>query len=296
MFQYDGSPCRPFGANAVPRRYRVFAWIAPLLLLNWLLLAVVPIIPAGGPVESFAIQLVGGTIFAQSAVAAAWTAFGPIQFGWRLPLSLTWLAMLSFIHAVNGWLNGGLPSGSISVGVLLLCHWLLLQFPLWGIAIGYGVQLRHADDTEIGNSIHRQFGIRQLMIVTAVVGMLFGVGRIAVPYFLKEIEAFPIIASVIAFLVTVEVVMTLPLAVAALLRRHVVIGVLSALTLIGAVTACELPLLKMVIPMAGGSSVLGIIAANVGTAITLLALLTIVRLNGYSLGRSTKSVSKALPA
>jgi hypothetical protein len=205
---------------------------------------------------------------------------------WRLPFSLAWLAMITLVNAINGWLNRGSPDDCVIVGVLLLCQWLLLQFPLWGIAVGFGVQLRHTDEIGSGeHPIQRQFGIRQLMLLTAVVGVLFGVGRIAVPYLFREFVFLPVVAPVIAFLIVAEVVMTLPLVVAALLRRHTVIGGLLALTLIGAITACELPLLKLVVS-GGSSSVQEIIALNIGTATATLALLTIVRLNGYSLSRS----------
>jgi len=276
----------------VPRRYRFIAWIAPLLLLNWLLLAVVPLAPSGNPIESLAIQVLGGTVFGQTAVAAAWAAFGPMPFRWRLPFSLGWLAILTLVNAINEWLNRQSPGDCVFVGVLLLCQWLLLQFPLWGIAVGFGVQLRHADEIGSGeHPIQRQFGIRQLMLLTAVVGVLFGVGRIAIPYLFREFVLLPIVAPVIAFLIVAEVVMTLPLVVAALLRRHAVIGVLLALTLIGAITACELPLLKMVVS-GGSANVQEIIALNVGTATATLALLTIVRLNGYSLV-TTRCAAKA---
>ena len=200
--------------------------------------------------------------------------------------------MLTLANAINGWLNSGSPGDCVIVGMLLLCQWLLLQFPLWGIVIGFGIQLRHADEIESGEyPSHRQFGIRQLMLLTAVVGVLFGVGRIAVPYLFREFAFLPIVAPVIAFLIAAEVVMTLPLVVAALLRRRTVIGVLLALTLIGAITACELPLLKMV-TTGGSGNVQEIIALNVGTATVMLALLTIVRLNGYSLV-TTRSAAKA---
>jgi hypothetical protein len=275
----------------VPRRYRFIAWIAPLLLLNWVLLAVVPPAPGGSSLRSLAIQVLGGTVFGQTAVAAAWAAFGPMPFNWRLPFSLGWLAMLTLANAINGWLNRGSPGDCVIVGVLLLCQWLLLQFPLWGIAIGFGVQLRHADDIESGKyPSHRQFGIRQLMLVTAVVGVLFGVGRVALPYMFEEVPLLPIVASILAFLVVEEAVMTLPLVVAVLLRRHAVVGVLLALTLIGVITACEVPLIKLLIT-AGSAQVQEIIAINVGTAIATLALLIIVRLNGYSLA-TTRSVAK----
>ncbi len=277
----------------MPRHYRFIAWIVPLLLLNWLLLAVIPLAPRGNLVISLAIGALGGTVFGQTAVAAAWTVFGPMPLRWRLPFSLAWLAMITLVNAINGWLNRGSPGDCVIVGVLLLCQWLLLQFPLWGIAVGFGVQLRHTDEIGSGeHPIQRQFGIRQLMLLTAVVGVLFGVGRIAVPYLFREFVFLPVVAPVIAFLIVAEVVMTLPLVVAALLRRHTVIGVLLALTLIGAITACELPLLKMVVS-GSSSSVQEIIALNIGTATATLALLTIVRLNGYSLSRSLPAATSA---
>jgi hypothetical protein len=267
----------------VPRRYRLFAWIAPVLVLNWLLLAVIPLVPPGNLVQTLVVQTLWGTVFGQTAVAAAWATFGPMPFRWRFPLSLAWLAMLTLADAFNGWLNRGTPGEYIIVGVLLLCLWLLLQLLFWGIAFGFGVQLQHADEEESGNyPTKRQFGIRQVMILTAIVGILLGIGRIAVPYLLQEVWMVSVIAPVVAFLVVAEATMTLPLVVAALLRRHTVVGVVMALALIGAITACEPSLLDMV-SIAGSSQMHEIVALNVSTAASTLALLTIVRLNGYSL-------------
>jgi hypothetical protein len=64
------------------------------------------------------------------------------------------------------------------LGTTLLGEWMVLQIPLWALAIGYGIRLRHRDDVEQRDSnSSRQFGIRQLMILTASVAIVLGVGR-----------------------------------------------------------------------------------------------------------------------
>ncbi len=61
----------------VPRRYRVFLWGTPLVAFGWLLLAVMDPDPPGRLGEYIGIGFFLGTMFGQTTMASAWTAFGP---------------------------------------------------------------------------------------------------------------------------------------------------------------------------------------------------------------------------
>jgi hypothetical protein len=267
----------------VPSCYRVYLWAGPIVLLNWLLVAFVQLNSSSSPVDSIIRQSLTGTLFGVTTVAAAWTAFGPARFLWRLPLSLVLVTSQAGAIAINGSLYGAPEGEFFVVGLVLLSQWLLLQFPLWGIAIGFGVHLVHASESDV-NPSQRQFGIRQLMIVTAIVGVLFGIGRAILPYLIGTVDFFQEIVPVLTFLIFAEVVLTLPVVVAVLLRRHMMPGIAIALGLFGIGTACEVPLMQIVAAGNGPNSS-DVVGFNVGTLGVMLIHLLIVRFNGYSLTR-----------
>ena len=267
----------------VSQRYRVFLWTALLIFPSWLSLALLDPDPGSGVVETVALGYFLGSLFGHTTVAAAWTAFGPGRLVWRLPLSLIWVASLVAALAINIGLNGGPRDTFAAIGVCLFGQWVLLQFPLWGLALGYGLRLRHFEDADRGlNHREHQFGIRQLLIVTTIVAVIFGIGRVAVGQLGENLNLGRGEAPIFIFLAVAAIVFTLPLLLAALMRQLAVPGVLLTLVLIGLATASELPLLRAMLsgpgPKAGH-----FIAINAFTAAITLAVAVIVRLNGYSL-------------
>jgi hypothetical protein len=120
--------------------------LGPILVFSWLFLAVFE--PEGpGRIEYVVIGYLIGTLFGQATLAAAWTALGPGPLLWRLPLSLAWIGALSVGFMVNIAQHGG-PDGFIAlvIAICLLAQWAIVQVPLWGLAIGYGLRLRHVSD------------------------------------------------------------------------------------------------------------------------------------------------------
>src|SRR5262245_41261232 len=265
----------------VRRPWTVLLWVGPVLIANWLLLAVVDLNRSSGLLETTARLLLAGTLFGNAALAAAWTAFGPTPLVWRLPLSLIWVIMQSVAIAVSLHLNGGPPNDHIFFGAVLLIQWLLLQFPLWAVALGFGVHLRHSGEIDGNSNAVRQFGIRQLVIVTTIMSGVFAVGRVIVPTLVAPQSIGSADIAVFGFLMFTEVVLTLLLLLAALLRRMMVAAVSLALAFICAATFVEVPLLGSLSGF--GPRVHEFIAINVGTAGIVLLVVAIVRLNGYSL-------------
>ncbi len=91
----------------VPRRYRVFVWATPLIVLGWLLIAFLDPDPPGQLGEYIGLGLFFGTMFGQTTMASAWAAFGPAPLVWRLPLSFLWVVMLAVGIGINVSINGG---------------------------------------------------------------------------------------------------------------------------------------------------------------------------------------------
>jgi hypothetical protein len=172
----------------------------------------------------------------------------------------------------------------VVVGGCLLGQWFLVQIPLWGLAMGYGLRLRHRDDTSRGTDPReRQFGIRQLMIITSIVGVVFGIGRLVVTNlgdrFIVDGEV-----AIFAFLAIAAIVITLPVLLASLLPRLALPATLLALVLVGFATAWELPMFDSTgAGRRGGPGAMGFVWINGGTTLWLLALVVVVRLNGYRL-------------
>jgi hypothetical protein len=250
------------------------------------LIAVLDPDPGRSVSETAAIGFFFGSLFAHTTLAAAWTAFGPAPLVWRLPLSLVWVFGLAIAIQVNLVLNGGPDEGAVLVGACLFGQWLLLQVPLWTIALAFGAHLRHSDHLQAGfDPRERQFGIRQLIIVTTIVAIIFGCGRLIVPQMAEQLKLTRGEAPIFIFLGVAAIVQTLPLLLAALMRRFAIPGVLVVLVLIGFATAyLEVPLLRLV-SRGPGLQTRDFIAINTFTTSIMIIVLLAVRLNGYCLSR-----------
>lgn len=264
-------------------RYLVLALLLPMLGLSWLLLAA---LEPDGPnqLEHILIGFLLGTMFGQTTLAAAWTALGPGPLLWRLPLSLGWVATLAIAFMVNLALNN---HGGDSEVVLLMAacmggQWLLVQLPLWGLAVFYGVRLRHRSDPERTARDH-QFGIRQLMILTAIVAVVLGACRWLVAATFNQFEGAAHEAPVFIFLAVAGIAMTLPLMMAALLPRYAWLATLLALVLIVIGTWYELPLVTMVYGRGGGPNIWHLTFINAFQAAWVLAIVGSLRLCGYGI-------------
>jgi len=92
-------------------------------------------------------------------------------------------------------------------------------------------------------------------------------------------------APIFIFLAVAAIILTLPLLLAAPMRSYWAPAAIVALALIGLATAWEVPLLRMV-HSGAGPKIEDFIAINAFTAVVMLVMLTVVRLNGYSLATS----------
>ena len=121
-----------------------------------------------------------GTFFGQATLAAAWTASGPGPLKWRISLSIVWVAMLPVAIVINLGIHGGPDDAAFvigaCIGACLFGQW--LRPVRCGCVDGVRLRLRHVDDGEgIQDHRERQFGIRHLMVLTTIVGVVLGVGR-----------------------------------------------------------------------------------------------------------------------
>jgi hypothetical protein len=265
----------------MPRRYRILLWAVPVLVLQWIAIATID--PDGSHVSEYvSIGFVVGSFFGQATLAAAWTALGPGPIRWRIPLSLVWVAMLPIAIAINLGLNSGRADAAIIIGACVFGQWLVVQLPLWALAFGYGLRLRHVDDADpMQDRRERQFGIRHLMFFTAIVCVIFGAGRILIGWLGTSYFADDD-ATIFIFLAVAAVILTLPLLLAGLLPRGAIPAALLVLILIGLATVWEVTLLRTVFGASPpGPDMWHFVWINCFTAATILVCVLLLRLNGY---------------
>lgn len=260
-------------------RYFILLLVLPLHLTACIVLAAVPINPNSN-FEHMFIGAILGTLYSQTTIAVAWTALGPGPLAVRLPLSLLWIFVMLAVVGIALDLRGE-PAG---IGTILAysqgTQWIVAQLPFWTIAFIFRLRLRHFTDPDQDNAPRGQFGIAQLMIITGIVGVILGLGRILITSNVlrwmpdREMPIF-------FFLVGVAIVMTIPLVFAAFLSRYAVWAVLVAIVFIVAITIAELPLLEATVGRRGGPDVMHLVWINVFTTAWVLLHVVATRLAGY---------------
>jgi hypothetical protein len=265
-------------------RYGVFFVLGPLLGFSWLLVLVLHPERMGGRFEYAAIGYLFGTLFGQALLASAWIALGPFWLPLRLALSLGWIAALwlSVIVALD---NGPGLDFALLLGACLLGLWLVVQVPFWGLALYYGIRLSHRSAVTLQTTNRqRQFGIRELMVLTAAVAIMLGAGRALLLWLAERIgNDISREAPVFIFLAAAAIALGLPLLLAALLPRWASLAVPAVLVLIATATWWELPLVALVQGPGGGPDYWHLAWINFFTALWALLVVVILRLGGYGL-------------
>ncbi len=284
---------RPEGDVALEPRYRLALAAGTLVILQCAAIGLTPLPSAPIAISFILIGFVLGTMFGSAAIAAAWSAWGPYSWFVRIPLSVLWLVLL-LLALSFGW---GVPDedASIAMALCLSGEWLLLQIPFWGLTLGFGLQLQHRDAVSTASKGRfGQFGIAHLMIVTAVVGVIFGIGRLLAPWVVAH---FPNSSDMFIFIFLAVAAMTfsLPIILAGFLPRGGLIAVPLVMLLVAGATYWEMPLLHSTV--GGGPTIYHLIWINVFTVLTVLIFVLTARVCGYSfaLARATSSRSSEVP-
>src|SRR5688500_6078532 len=148
----------------IPPRVRILLTLVPLLGIGWLCLAGIDPDGKNRLHEYIGLGHLLGTLFGQTSVLAAWSAFGPLPWYVRLPLAVVWLVLLLVAVVINMTLHGGPEEILLLLFACLVGQWLVMQVPLWALALSYGLALRHRSEidpaTENNGPGKLQFGIR----------------------------------------------------------------------------------------------------------------------------------------
>jgi hypothetical protein len=275
------------------RKQRLIGWAVSLIIAQWLLMAMIVPLPKGEPFDALEYACVGfifGTLFGQTTLAASWAALGPGRLIWRLSLSLVWIGLLTLaLGGSLGSVSPGAAGNALIIGACLFGQWTVVETLLWPLAIGFGLRLRPAGDLAFSpDQRERQFGIRDLLIITALLGVIFAIGR----HLIKELSGWPQFNTgmlIAVFLAVAAIVLTLPLLIAGLLPRRAALAVLLVMTLIGIATAWEGALVQIISkPPLRGPDLGHLIGINAFTAATILGGVAVLRLNGFRIGGRQK--------
>jgi hypothetical protein len=242
-----------------------------------------------------------GTLFGQTTLAAAWTALGPFPWYVRLVLAPIWLGILCICLMFNIGLHGGPDvAGLLLIAGCLFGQWILVQIPLWGVALGYGLHLQPRTDFVGSESLmgrvprQLQFGIRQLLVLTTIVAVVLALLRALVLMIVARLDDRSLgEGAIFIFLAVAAVVMTLPLVMAVLLPRLSLLATLVVLGLIGLATYWELPLLSL-LPKTAGPDTWHFIFINAITSAWILAIIGAMRLGGYGLSAANLGVASGV--
>ena len=260
---------------------------AIFILLTWLVIAIYPI---GIGQDHFGIGLLIGSMFGHCILASAWTVLGP--GGWpRWPIAILWCCATSFawyLQTVAYQSHGPfmiiLGSGCV---VAIVVQGMLWPLRLW-------LSFRITRPQELGEyepemPIAKQFGIQHLMIITTVVAVIVGVGRLMLPA-IQESLAMPRAVPVFGFLVIVACVLWVPILFSMLAMRKALWPTITILIFTALATYFETPLLNQLGLGRAGPDWLHLTLINLFTIVPVVLAAFALRMNGYRLQRYRRAM------
>jgi hypothetical protein len=270
--------------------------IAVAAVCGWVLVA---LFDPSGPREAFHVGLMLGTVYGQVTVAAAWTALGSAQFAGRVLPAVLGVGGLSVAIAFMAGKGTAVSLNDVAlVGGSMLGQFVLLALVLLGLRARLRLRMDRltrqeaTEQTQAGIGFRPQFAIRQLMVVTALVAVTLGIGRILVEAIDWQALANNPVgreAPIFTYVVLVNVLFTVPLALAALVRQGVVLACAIGLAFIAGATWLEIAAAQPFLPGSLTSRTNIIFwTMNATQAAWVLGLLLVARGAGYRLSRSER--------
>jgi hypothetical protein len=153
------------------RREWVFV-LAVCCVANVLVAAVLP--SPDNVLAAFGIGL--GIVFGQVSLLAMVMALSDIRLPIRLALTIAGLLAMGIVMGSYVARHNGPAEFSIVMGLAICVQFLWLQIPLITMRVAGGWRIRHPFDESAATSA-LQFGIRQILVWTAVVAVLTAMGR-----------------------------------------------------------------------------------------------------------------------
>jgi hypothetical protein len=273
---------------------------APIVALVAMQLAGLPVILFINP-GKFGTEWAGAVVaglflgfsFSYVASAATWAGLGPLRLYVRIPGSLILIGMAATALIVSIIRSEPRASDHFEI-IAQVCGafaamWLLVQLPLWIARWIYGFHLvRPAESSTDGSANELQFGIRQLLIVTAAVAGTLAMGRalLSAPGSDRERFIDPQIHTFLflAMMVICNSLVAFTVITGALLRRFAMFGVSLGFCAGAAVTLVEVSALQRIGNSPSALEMLAYLGTMNGVQfVILLTSLLALRAAGYRL-------------
>jgi hypothetical protein len=120
-----------------------------------------------------------GLVLGQCALAAAFTVLGP----WRFSMRAVCSASIVVLGGVTLVMTDGPRANAADIfliGLFALLMWIVNQVPLW-LCRFFLRAYSFTENSDKRDAMHAQYGIRQLMGLTLLVSLVFGIGRAILP-------------------------------------------------------------------------------------------------------------------
>ena len=244
--------------------------------------------------SSWAPHIANGMRFANFlaliSIAAFWMAAGFPRPVVRIvqSVSVCGVAVLAS-YVSTGFVNMSSPELFGFLGalcVMALCQWTLMVGLLWPVLAVRDIRLRHVQELSADHRVTSQFAIRDIAAVTIAVAVFLASIRWWV---LSQQAASPAASRTIFFfgyLLLCNLLITVPLLFAPLLRRHAIVCSLIAVGMVGLATVCEIAIFlhSQQIPWPYNQNFRRMIwSMNCIQALWVLLAMGALRLGGYRL-------------
>ncbi len=272
-------------------RETALAVAGALIISGWALLAR---LTGGGTRGSIVLEgVLFGTLFGQVTLAASFVALGPLRLIVRLPVALLWLAAVTLALAA-----GKAPSPIDARDLLvafaaIFLQWILVLLPLWLLARLYSMRIIHPNEPGKLRGDKQQFGIRQLMALTALVAGFLSASRLLIGglHWQEPGSSWKENAWIFGMLVVANAVLALPTVGAGLLRRRRVLLTVIALFFSSCIAMLEVYLYGFLRPVGPSRNDLAAIflTLNWTQGVWVLVIIAVLRAGGFRLTFSLAS-------
>ncbi len=223
-----------------------------------------------------------GLLMVQILLSAVWSSMAPMRVWMRVGLAAIAALFFSGCFYRVAWRDGGGHETAISIAGPMLIQWIFLQIPIW-VARGYGWRIRFPESrtkTLIDRS-EFQFGIKQLMIWTAVVAVSVAV----IQTFVDKVDlssggggSGPEMLVLCLYLTIGNSLIAFPIIWGAFVHHNAAIWILISIGVCAAVCIAEYVLFSF-----QAMNISFVIIINVSQAILAIIAMQTVRLTGLRL-------------
>ncbi|WP_425616496.1 hypothetical protein NA78x_000143 [Anatilimnocola sp. NA78] len=220
-----------------------------------------------------------GIAVGQCVLAAAWLAFGPADWYWRLLVSAPWswvICAALTMHWESAW-EFRPPFLLISVVTLELL--LIPLIPVLVIAHTFHLQMNYEDLPDGGVRSRPQFGLGGLLIYVTFLACVLGVDQLVNRVFFNDAKSAAA-HRMIQICIALPAAVNVPLICLLLLKRfYIVIGI-GYLTVAFGVMMVELPISKWLLDDVGVATS-SLLKVNLASAGCVVAFALAARYYGY---------------